>query len=324
MIEWRGVSKRFGATRAIDDVSLAIDRGEFVVLIGASGSGKSTLLKTINRLVEHDSGTVLFQGQEVRAFKPEDLRRRMGYAIQSIGLFPHWNVARNIATVPALLGWPAARIAARVDELLALLNLEPALYRERAPQQLSGGQQQRVGVARALAADPEVLLMDEPFGALDPITRASLQQELARIHAASGKTIVLVTHDIDEALRLATRIVLLDRGRVVQDGTPVQLLAEPANGFVADFIGRSDIGLKLLGLQTVADRVRAGEHADGEPIAATLSLREALSAFVVRRVERLPVADEQGRMLGALHFADLLRPSLPLPFKGEGRGEGAR
>ena len=236
MIELRAVSKAFGATRAVEDLSLHVRAGEFVALIGASGSGKSTLLRMINRLVEHDSGRVLFKGEEIRSFKPEDIRRRMGYAIQSIGLFPHWSVARNVATVPELLVWPAARIAARVDELLTLLGLDPSLYRSRYPHQLSGGQQQRVGVARALAADPEVLLMDEPFGALDPLTRQALQQELARIHQASGKTIVLVTHDIDEALRLATRIVLLDHGRIVQDGTPTQLLSAPANDFVRDFM----------------------------------------------------------------------------------------
>jgi osmoprotectant transport system ATP-binding protein len=234
----------------------------------------------------------------------------MGYAIQSTGLFPHWSVARNIATVPELLGWPAARIAARVDELLVLFGLDPQAYRDRYPHQLSGGQQQRVGVARALAADPEALLMDEPFGALDPITRRTLQDELARIHRASGKTIVLVTHDIDEALYLATRIVLLDHGRIVQAGAPAQLLAQPANDFVSDFVGRSDLGLKLLGLQTVAERVRAGEPAEGAAIAATMNLRDALSLFVERHVERLPVADAQGRVVGALHFADLLaRPA---------------
>ncbi len=308
MIELRNVGKSFGATRAVDDVSLAIARGEFVVLVGASGSGKSTLLKMINRMVEHDRGSILFAGQEIRSFKPEDLRRRMGYAIQSIGLFPHWTVARNIAAVPELLGWPAARIAARVDELLTLLGLDPALYRERWPSQLSGGQQQRVGVARALAADPELLLMDEPFGALDPITRAALQQEMARIHQASGKTIVLVTHDIEEALRLATRIVLLDHGRVVQDGTPAQLLEHPANDFVREFFGRTELGLRLLALHRVAERVRTGEHAQGEPVADAMTLRDALSQFVQRRTERLPVADASGRLLGAIHFSDLLLP----------------
>jgi len=307
MIELQAVGKSFGATLAVDELSLTIERGEFVVLIGASGSGKSTTLKMINRLVEHDRGRILFLGQEIRSFKPEQLRRRMGYAIQSIGLFPHWTVARNVATVPELLGWSTQRIVARVDELLALLGLEPGAYRQRYPSQLSGGQQQRVGVARALAGDPEVLLMDEPFGALDPITRQTLQQELARIHRASGKTIVMVTHDIDEALRLATRIVLLDHGRIVQAGTPAQLLAEPANAFVSDFVGRSDLGLKLLGLQIVAERVRAGENVAGEPVPQTLSLRDALSQFVVRRVDRLPVVDAHGLPAGVIHFADLLQ-----------------
>ena len=306
MIELQAVGKAYGSTQAVDDVSLTIARGEFVVLIGPSGSGKSTLLKMINRLVEHDRGRVLFKGEEIRSFRPEDIRRRMGYAIQSTGLFPHWSVARNIATVPELLGWPVVRIAARVDELLTLLGLEPTAYRNRYPHQLSGGQQQRVGVARALAADPEALLMDEPFGALDPITRQTLQGELARIHRASGKTIVLVTHDIDEALRLATRIVLLDRGRIVQAGTPAQLLVQPANDFVSDFMGRNDLGLKLLGLQTAADRLRVGAVAEGTAIAATMSLREALSLFVERHVDRLPVVDAEGRAVGALHFADLV------------------
>ncbi len=307
MIEWQAVSKSFGAVPAVKELSLAIAPGEFVVLIGASGSGKSTLLRMANRLVDPDQGRVLFKGQDTRALRAEDLRRRMGYAIQSIGLFAHWTVARNIATVPELLGWPAARIAARVDELLALFDLAPGQYRGRYPQQLSGGQQQRVGVARALAADPEVLLMDEPFGALDPVTRQALQGELARIHRASGKTIVLVTHDIDEALRLATRIVLLDRGRIVQAGPPAQLLLQPASDAVSDFIGRSDLGMKLLGLLSVADRLHAGESAPGEPILASASLREALSAFVVRQTDRLPVVDAQGRTVGAIGLSDLLR-----------------
>ena len=307
MIEWQAVSKSFGVVPAVKELSLTIAPGEFVVLIGASGSGKSTLLRMANRLVDPDQGRVLFKGQDTRALRAEDLRRRMGYAIQSIGLFAHWTVARNIATVPELLGWPAARIAARVDELLALFDLAPSLYRGRYPQQLSGGQQQRVGVARALAADPEVLLMDEPFGALDPVTRQALQGELARIHRASGKTIVLVTHDIDEALRLATRIVLLDRGRIVKVGSPAQLLLQPASDAVSDFIGRSDLGLKLLGLLSVADRLHAGESAPGEPILASASLREALSAFVVRQTDRLPVVDAQGRTVGAIGLSDLLR-----------------
>jgi len=238
MIELREVSKTYGDTPAIDGLSLAIGRGELVALIGASGSGKSTLLKMINRLVEHDRGMVLFQGEQVRSFRPEDLRRRMGYAIQSIGLFPHWSVARNVATVPVLLGWPAARIAARVDELLALLGLDPALYRGRYPHQLSGGQQQRVGVARGLAVDPNILLMDEPFGAVDPIVRRELQQELVRLQQELDKTVVFVTHDIEEAFLLGDQVVILQQGGfIAQVGSPKQILSAPANDFVASFIG---------------------------------------------------------------------------------------
>ena len=306
MIELQHVSKSFNGVTVIDDLCLHIARGEFTVILGSSGSGKSTLLKMINRLLEHDSGRIMFAGDEIRSFRPEDIRRRMGYAIQSVGLFPHWSVEKNIATVPTLLKWPSDRIHARVTELMTLLQLAPELYRKRYPHQLSGGQQQRVGVARALAGNPEVLLMDEPFGALDPVTRAALQLEIARIHKAFNKTIVLVTHDIDEALSLATRIVLLDQGRIVQSGTPLQMLSAPANGFVTDFFGRSDVGIKLLGLQSVATRLRAGEYAAGEPVLASSSLREALSMFLSRRVDRLPVVDGDGQALGVIDFSDLL------------------
>jgi osmoprotectant transport system ATP-binding protein len=315
MIELQAVSKSFDGVKVIDGLSLNIAQGEFIVILGSSGSGKSTLLKMMNRLVEHDSGRILFAGEEIRGFRPEDIRRRMGYAIQSIGLFPHWSVEKNIATVPALLNWPRARIEARVAELMALLQLEPAMYSARYPHQLSGGQQQRVGVARALAGNPEVLLMDEPFGALDPVTRSALQLEIARIHKVSGKTIVLVTHDIDEALGLATRIVLLDKGRIVQSGTPLQILSSPANDFVLDFFGRGDVGIKLLGLRRVAEHMRqdirdAGglpdDAAKGDPILDTLSLREALSIFVSRRVDRLSVADSEGRRVGRIDLRDLL------------------
>jgi osmoprotectant transport system ATP-binding protein len=308
MITFEHVSKSFGGAVAIDDLSLTIAEGEFVVVIGPSGSGKSTTLKMVNRLVEHDSGRILFAGEEIRRFEPETLRRRMGYAIQSIGLFPHWTVEQNIATVPDLLGWPRSRIHGRVTELMELLHLAPETYSRRYPHQLSGGQQQRVGVARALAGDPAVLLMDEPFGSLDPVTRDTLQQEIARIHKASGKTILFVTHDIDEALRLATRIVLLDRGRIVQAGTAREILSHPASDFVADFIGRSDIGIKLLGLDTVAAFVRHGETAAGEPVAISATLREAVSTLIARRVDRLPVVDGEGRPVGAIALADLAKP----------------
>ncbi|EIX9734912.1 ABC transporter ATP-binding protein, partial [Klebsiella pneumoniae] len=205
--------------------------------------------------------------------------------------------------------WPRARIADRIDELMALLGLE-AMLRDRYPHQLSGGQQQRVGVARALAADPEVLLMDEPFGALDPVTREALQQEMLRIHRLLGRTIVLVTHDIDEALRLADHLVLMDGGEVVQQGAPLEMLLRPKNSFVQTFFGRSELGVRLLSLREVGDYLRPDERLAGEGLTVTMTLREALSQFVARRCETLPVVDAEGRPCGTLHFADLLRQEM--------------
>lgn len=309
MIEFSAVNKSFGQHPAVKDLTLRLEEGAFSVLIGTSGSGKSTTLKMINRLVEPDSGSIRFAGQDIREQPLLALRRRMGYAIQSIGLFPHWTVAQNIATVPQLLKWPKAKVDARIDELMALLGLEPAL-RMRFPHQLSGGQQQRVGVARALAGDPEVLLMDEPFGALDPVTRGALQQEMRRIHQLLGRTIVLVTHDIDEALRLADNLILMDGGEVVQQGTPLQMLSQPGSEFVRTFFGRSELGVRLLSLRQVTDYMRLGECAEGEAITATASLRDALSGFMAQRRTVLPVADAAGQVCGTLHFADLLREEL--------------
>lgn len=306
MIEFDGVSRAFNGKAAVKDLSLQVAKGEFCVLLGTSGSGKSTTLKMINRLVEFDSGEIRFAGESIRQLDARTLRRRMGYAIQSIGLFPHWTVRKNIATVPVLLGWPRAQVNERITALLALLNLDAQLL-DRYPHQLSGGQQQRIGVARALAADPEVLLMDEPFGALDPVTRGVLQQEMLRIHQLSGRTIVLVTHDIDEALTLADRIVLMDNGEIVQQGRPVELLTQPKNDFVRDFFGRSEMGVRLLSLEQVGNAVRRGEWLPGEPIAAALTLRDALSQFIARRTDKLPVIDDQQRPLGVLHFGDLLQ-----------------
>lgn len=305
MIEFSHVSKLFGAQKAVNDLNLNFQEGSFSVLIGTSGSGKSTTLKMINRLVEHDSGVIRFAGEEIRSLPVLELRRRMGYAIQSIGLFPHWSVVQNIATVPQLQKWSRARIDDRIDELMALLGLESNL-RERYPHQLSGGQQQRVGVARALAADPQVLLMDEPFGALDPVTRGALQQEMTRIHRLLGRTIVLVTHDIDEALRLAEHLVLMDHGEVVQQGNPLTMLTRPANDFVRQFFGRSELGVRLLSLRSVADYVRREERAEGEALAEEMTLRDAISLFVARGCEVLPVVNTQGQPCGTLHFQDLL------------------
>ena len=306
-IKFENICKFYDGAAAITDLNLHIQQGELLVLLGPSGSGKSTVLKMVNRMTSHDAGQIFFNGREINSFNIQDLRRRMGYAMQSVGLFPHRTVAHNIATVPKLLGWDAQRVQARVNELLKLLTMDPEQYASRYPHQLSGGQQQRVGVARALAADPDVLLMDEPFGALDPVTRAALQLALKKIHRATGKTILFVTHDIDEALLLATRIVLLNHGRIAQVGTPLELLQRPANEFVADFLGRSDLGLKQLSLRSITSHIKAIEGPEpSHTVAHTATLREAISQMATLHVSSLSVIDESGTVLGQVKAADLL------------------
>jgi osmoprotectant transport system ATP-binding protein len=305
MIEFVDIGKSYDGVNVMQGLNLTIERGEFMVVIGPSGSGKSTLLKMINRMEEHDSGKILLNGEEIYKFKLRDLRLRMGYAIQSVGLFPHWTVERNIATVPHMLGWDSPKISQRVTELLELFQLEPALYRTRMPHQLSGGQQQRIGVARALAADPQVLLMDEPFGALDPATRAALQQEIKRVHQVSGKTIVLVTHDIEEALLLATRIVLLDQGKIVQVGSPIDLLANPASQFVGDFFGRSDIGIKLLSLQLAQSIARAEPAVAGFNLPAHTTLREVISLMALHQVDKVNLLNSTGAHAAVVYAVDI-------------------
>jgi osmoprotectant transport system ATP-binding protein len=233
VIDLERLGKRYGDVVAVEDVSLTVERGECVCLLGGSGCGKTTTLKMINRLVEPSAGRVLLEGRDAREFEPHALRRRMGYAFQQVGLFPHMSVAANVGITPELLDWDGARIARRVDALLELVELPPADFRDRAPDQLSGGQQQRVGLARALAAEPEVLLLDEPFGALDPLTRDRLQQAFQRIRRELGLTVLFVTHDMVEALLLGDRIAVLDRGRLLQVGTPHALLTQPADEVVA-------------------------------------------------------------------------------------------
>lgn len=236
MIELRGVSKRFGAHAAVDGLSLAVPRGECLVLLGGSGCGKTTTLKMVNRLVEPDEGQVLVDGVDVRAKAPHELRRGIGYAFQQVGLFPHLRVGENVGVTLELLGWDASRVRARVDELLALVELPPDDFRERRPEALSGGQQQRVGLARALAARSEILLLDEPFGALDPVTRDRLQQWFQRVRRELGLTVVFVTHDMAEALLLGDRIAVLRAGRLVQVGAPRELLRRPADAYVAELM----------------------------------------------------------------------------------------
>ncbi|SET88750.1 ABC transporter ATP-binding protein [Paracoccus homiensis] len=289
MIEIDNLTRRYGDAIAVDAVNMTVETGTITVIVGTSGSGKSTLLRMINRLEEPSSGEVRINGQSTTAMTPHLLRRRIGYAIQGHGLFPHHSVARNIGAVPRLLGWPKDRIAARVDELLDLFSMPPGEFRDRYPAELSGGQQQRVGVARALASRPDLLLMDEPFGALDPIIRARAQDDLLRIQRHLGSTVILVTHDMEEAIRLGDRVAVLDAGKLVQYAPPAQIIAAPANDFVAQMLGEVDRPLRLLSLIPVSEIVEPGE-AQGPPIEAGQSLREALSACLWSGRDALPVA----------------------------------
>ncbi len=236
MIELHELTKIYGERAVVDRVSLHVPSGELLVLLGSSGCGKTTTLKMINRLIEPSSGVVRVAGEDTRRLPGPELRRRIGYGFQQVGLFPHMSVAENVAVTPSLLGWDRARIDARVDTLLEMVQLDPATFRERAPSELSGGEQQRVGIARALAAEPEVLLLDEPFGALDPLTRDHLQQSLQRIRRDLALTVVFVTHDMVEALLLGDRIAVLREGALVQVGSPRELLAHPADDGVAELM----------------------------------------------------------------------------------------
>jgi osmoprotectant transport system ATP-binding protein len=308
MIELDNVSRLFDGVPAVEGISLRIERGEICVIVGTSGCGKSTTLRLLNKLLACSAGSIRIDGQDIAGLDAEPLRRRMGYVIQNTGLFPHWTVARNIGVVPRLLKWPAPRIEARVHELLELLGLPYASFAHKFPSQLSGGQAQRVGVARALAGDPDILLMDEPFGALDPITRESLQNELLRIQARIHKTIVFVTHDIDEALKLASRIVVMDQGRIVQHDTPSRLLEQPANAFVENLLGQGEQGLKRAGLQRVSGHMLAlhGE-APAFSVGAQDSLRQALSLMLWHRTGELCVRDGEGRAVGVLPIGAVLQ-----------------
>jgi osmoprotectant transport system ATP-binding protein len=321
VVELEHLTKRYGppSTRpAVDDLSLTIPAGEFCVLVGPSGCGKTTTMKMINRLVEPTSGRVLIDGEDVMKLPAVELRRRIGYVIQQVGLFPHLSVADNVAVVPRLLRWPASRIRDRVDELLDLIGLEPSTYRDRYPAELSGGERQRVGVARALAADPPVMLMDEPFGAVDPIRRDRLQNEFLRLQSRVRKTIVFVTHDVDEAIKMADRIAILQIGGVLaQYDTPQAILAAPATDFVERFVG-ADRGLKRLSLARVRDLplLEPALARVGEPL---VELRRRLEASDLAYA--LLVDDRQrplgwvdaGQLTGEGSLpADLATPGAPL------------
>jgi osmoprotectant transport system ATP-binding protein len=335
-LEFRAVTKRYpGADdAAVDGLTFEVPAGEICVLVGPSGCGKTTAMRMVNRMISITSGDILLDGRSVTERKPAELRREIGYAIQQVGLFPHMTVAGNIATVPKLLGWDKQRIAARVDELLELVSLDPAETRDRYPAQLSGGQRQRVGVARALAVDPPLMLMDEPFGAIDPINRERLQNEFLRLQQEIQKTVVFVTHDIDEAIKMGDRIAVMQKGgRLAQYAPPAELLSNPANDFVKDFVG-ADRGLKRLALERVRDvdlwrapLVRDGEQPPagdydldfplvvddaGRPLRWLSGsraepqielddvIRDALSVMLEQETQYAPVVDERGAVAGVL------------------------
>jgi osmoprotectant transport system ATP-binding protein len=341
LITLNHVTKRYpDGTVAVGDLTLEIPSGEITVLLGSSGCGKTTTLRMINRLIEPTSGTIEMDGRDLGTVPVHELRRGIGYVIQQAGLFPHRTVADNVATVPKLLGWDRKRQRARSLELIELVGLEPAMA-DRYPSQLSGGQQQRVGVARALAADPPVLLMDEPFGAVDPVRRGALQQEFRRLQRDLGKTVVFVTHDVDEAVLLGDRIAIMQQhGHVAQYGPPEALLAHPADDFVASFIGGTR-GIKLLSLRSAADvptsevgpdgiagwtircdddgRPRTWTHRDGEsaetpvePVGPDGTLRDLLDSAIASPARAAVRVDEHGALVGAVPFATV-EQHLPAP-----------
>ncbi len=310
MITIEAVSKRYGATTVVDAVSLSIARNSITVIVGTSGSGKSTLLRMINRLIEPSSGRVLIDGRDTANEPAHLLRRRIGYVIQGHGLFPHRTVAENIATVPQLLGWDKARTAARTRELLEVFQLDPASFAGKYPHQLSGGQQQRVGVARALAAEPELLLMDEPFGALDPIIRAKAQEDLLDIQRRFATTVVLVTHDMDEAFHLGDQVAVMSEGRILQADRPAVLLARPADSFVARLTGVADRALRLLTLTSAAEAAVPGD-AHGPEVPADASLRDVLSELLWRGESSARVVGPDGSVIGQLRLGDILARGRP-------------
>lgn len=303
MLTFEHVSKVYDGNRiAVADFNLEVEAGEFIVLIGPSGCGKTTTLKMVNRLIEPTSGAIYLNGKDIREQNPVALRRHIGYVIQQIALFPNMTIAQNVDVVPRLLGWPAERRRQRVRELLELVGMDPDDYADRYPSELSGGQQQRIGVLRAMAAEPPLILMDEPFGALDPITRENLQEELKALQAKLHKTILFVTHDMDEALKIADRIVVMKDGYIVQVAAPEELLRHPANEFVASFIGKERLapGLEL---RTV-EQVMIGEPVTVRP---HTGVAEGVATMRRKKVDTLLVTDESGRLLGAVSIEELNR-----------------
>ncbi len=306
-IEFRAVTKIYpgAAHPAVEDVSFTVREGAICILLGTSGSGKTTLLRMVNRLIDPTSGQIFINGQPTTEQNPITLRRSIGYVIQQVGLFPHQTVEENVRVVPSILGRPARETAGRVNELLKLVGLDPAEYRKRYPRQLSGGQQQRVGLARALAADPEVLLMDEPFGALDAITRQHMQDELLHIQRTMHKTILFVTHDVEEAFKLGEQIAVFSDGRLVQVGDPVELLSSPANDFVRQLVGADNI-LRQLEYLPVTLAIEPDDTRSNARIAADATLLQALLRLIELRVSSLTVED-QGQVLGQVTLSGIYR-----------------
>jgi len=292
MICLEKVTKYYGDTPAVSDLSFEVRDGEVCVLIGPSGCGKTTTLRMINRLIEPSSGRILINGKDTGQIRPEQLRLSIGYAIQSVGLFPHMSVSANIGVVPELLNWDKNHIKGRVEELLTLVGLNPAEYARKYPNELSGGEAQRVGVARALAADPPILLMDEPFGAVDPLTRERLQAQFAQIQQRLKKTVILVTHDLDEAIRLADRICIMRQGRLVQYDTPEVILSRPINKFVHDFVG-TDRALKRLSRISIRDFIR-------EAPSVSIKAPIAIAKQTIGHRRSVWVVDEDGCLTGWL------------------------
>jgi osmoprotectant transport system ATP-binding protein len=312
-IEFVNVTKSYpgAATPAVNDVSFTVREGAICMLLGTSGSGKTTLLRMVNRLIDPTSGEIRIDGTPTTAQDPITLRRGIGYVIQQVGLFPHLSIEDNVRVVPSILGEKKAETAARVDELLRLVGLEPEEYRRRYPRQLSGGQQQRVGLARALAADPSVLLMDEPFGALDAITRARLQDELLRIQLGVKKTILFVSHDVEEALKLGDQIVVMSEGTLVQQGTPIELLARPANDFVRRLVGGESV-LRQFEYLPVTWAIEPGEGQASETIPAETTLLQALLRLMQTGTDALRV-EREGATLGQVSLSSIARRTQGTP-----------
>jgi osmoprotectant transport system ATP-binding protein len=325
-IAFMNVAKQYPgrAQAAVEDLSFEVPSGEICVLIGPSGCGKTTALKMVNRLIPMTSGDITIEGKSVNAIETSQLRRGIGYVFQQIGLFPHLTVEDNIGTVPRLLGWPKARIRERALELLQLVGLGAEDNLGRYPGEFSGGQQQRIGVARAMAADPLIMLMDEPFGAIDPITRDRLQDDFLRLHREVRKTIIFVTHDIDEAIKMGDRIAIMRDGRLVQIDTPDNLLAAPADEFVADFVG-ADRGLKRLRVWTLNDMKLDPFSGNMHPSApAGTSLRDALSLMLTAGAGRVTVLGQDGEPMGCVSLQAIAAMLGPEPRGPEPRGPGPR